>query len=333
MPASRMSIARAMAVIESTYGTNPGFTPASHGCLLYDVTTPVAVETDSIDIQPLSGSNTQKKAIIGAELTRFTGKTFLQGSGAAGTRVKYATFLQICGMNEQGSAGSYVYKPRAASSGYQSASIGVDLDGISYETNGAFGNVVISGSAAQGIEVNFDCQGRYVLPAPGSPSFGSWAGGTNRAQAMKSMQLAIVAGGDTWNGASTEGNGGPLVFKSFSFDRGMQIERVLDGNSATGLHALSVVRTTPTLEIVVEAKQTIGTGDIPDFNALRTAGTTIDVGIQMGAVAGDIVLFDFPELQITSFQPQDGGAGRRNWVLQCRVQSDTDEGEFTMTTK
>jgi len=333
MGASRMSIAQAMAVIETTYGTNPGFTPATHGVALYDVSTPVTVETDSIEILPLTGSNTPKKSIIGAELTRFSGKTFMQGSGVAATAVKFNNLFKACGMAETTAASSVVYKPRAASAGYQSASIAVNLDGVSYETNGAFGNVVIAGSAAQGMEVTFDVQGRYVLPAPGSPSFSGWAGGTNRALAMKSMALVLGDGTDTWNGSSSEANGGPLRFKSFSFDRGMQIERVLDANSATGLAELAVVRTSPTIEFVVQAKQTIGTGDIPDFNAHRTNGQTLTATMQLGSVAGNIWTFSFPELQITSFQPQDGEAGQRNWVLQCKVQSDTDEGEFTLTSK
>lgn len=333
MGASRMSIAQAMAVIEATYGTNPGFTPSTMGMALYDVSTPVAIETDSIEILPLTGSNTPKKSIIGAELTRFTGKSFMQGSGTAATPVKFGTLLKMCGCAETTAASSVVYKPRAASAGYQSGSLAVNLDGISYELNGGFGNVVIAGSAAQGMEITFDIQGRMVLPATGSPSFSGWAGGTNRALAMKSMALVLDDGTDTWTGSSTEANGGPLRFKSFSFDRGMQIERVLDANSATGLAELAVVRTSPTIEFVVQAKQTIGAGDIPNFNSHRTNGVTIAATMQLGASAGDIWTFNFPELQITSFQPQDGEAGQRNWVLQCKVQSATDEGEFTLTSK
>lgn len=333
MAGSRMSIAQAMAVIEATYGTNPGFTPATDGVLLYDVSTPVNVETASIDIQPFSGSNTQKKSIIGQELMRFTPKTYLQGSGTAATPVRFAAFLKACGMAETIAASSVVYKPRAASAGYQSISQAVNLDGISYEGRGCYGNLQMSGSAAQGVELAFDMQGTYQKPAPGSPSFASWAGGTNRAQAMKSMQLEIDDGTDTWTGASTEGNGGPLLFKSFRFDRGMQIEPESDGNAATGVYGLSVVRTTPTLELVVRAAQTIGSGDIPDFNLHRTNGTTLAVSMQLGSAAGNIWVLTFPELQITSFQPQDGEAGKRNWVLQCKVQSDTDEGEFTFASK
>jgi len=316
-----------MAEIESTYGTNPTMVGSTDGFLLFDNANPVAIDTNTIQINPLQESMAPVKNLIGRQLSRWSGKVMLAGSGTAGTAPLWNDLLRACGCDEAVDAGSsVVYTPRPSASGFESATIVTELDGIEYEVNGTYGTFTMAGSAAEGVDVTFDMQGVYNAPV-NSAQFTGWAGGANNAVTMKSANLQIDNGTVTWTNASPAGN--ELVFKSFSFTRGLATGERGDANAATGNAGLNVESTAPKLELVIEAKNTLTA--LPNIWADLTASTTHAVTWQQGSVAGNIVSFSFPEAQVEDVQPGDGDGGTRIWTVTYNVQHSTPDSEFSIT--
>jgi hypothetical protein len=319
MAESRSRIVKCSAIKEDVNGD--GKTPvwADDSFLLYDNGSFVDVETNTIDIVPLKEAYTPVNSLIGRQLQNFSGKNFLQGSGTAGTAPNYKALLTACALSETASAGSSVeYAPQSSS--LNSSNIVSELDGIDYEMNGSMGSFTMSGSAAQGVEINWDLKGLYTAPTTAAAKSG-FAAGANRAATLKSAALTI----GTWDKDDTVG----LVFKSFSFDRGASVTERSDANSSDGLKGLTIEGTSPTLELVVEATTIYNPGTAAmDLYALLKAGTAQAVTFVLDSgTSGNEVQFSFPLWQMTNIAVSDGEGGTRSWTISGKPTHTTDDAD------
>jgi hypothetical protein len=328
------------AKVEAVAGTFEPVHETDDGILMFDDTDIISVDTDAVDIVPLKLALTPTKSLIGRQLYNFSGKSFLQGSGTAGTAPRFGALLECCalGATAVGST-SVTYKP--VSTGFKSTTIVVEMDGLLHQMVASRGTFTMSGSAGQGVEITFDIKGTYRKPTAaltdgdittgGGPTdataFSSaYSGGTNRAVTMKSSDLVIVGNSITWNDSTPAAN--PLVFKSFSFDRGVTIGERTDANAADALQGLAIESTEPTLELVVEGKNTLAS--LVDAWADLTSATTHAVTFDHGTLGGNKWEFSFPEVSLTDVTSTSGEGGTRNWTFSYKVQHDTGDSEFTM---
>lgn len=314
-----------MAEIETTYGTVPSWSPAADGFYLIDNANPVKLDTARTETTYLRGVYTQLQDIIGRQLYMLEPKVYVCGGGAAGTPVRFNDLLRCSALLETVASSSVVYTP--ASSNLKTASVAIELDGVQYVAPGCFGNFRITGSAAAPGEIQFSLKGNYVKPV-NATDFTSWNGGSNNAPTIKSAAVTIDNGSIAW---ATGTANVPLIVKNFTFDRGVNVAEITDCNSSTGLYGLSIETIKPTLEITVQAHDTM-TG-IPDFWANLSAQTTHNVSFTIGQTAGNMWSFSFPTAQLVDASPADGEAGTRNYTLQYKIQHADDDSEFTIITK
>lgn len=315
-----------MAEIEVTYGTTPSWAPADDGFYLVDNANPVKLDTARTEPKYLRDTHTQLKDIIGRQLYMLEPKTYVCGGGAAATPVRFNDLLRCSGLLETVAGSSVVYTPR--SDGVESASVAVELDGVQYVAAGCYGTFRISGSAGQPAEIQFSLKGKYEKPV-NSAAFTAWAGGSVNAPTMKSGAVSINNGTVTWSSSSPTSN--PLIVKSFTFDRGLTIGEIADWNSSTGLYGLVIESSRPTLEITVQCQDTM-TG-LPDFWGDITDMVTHAVAFQIGVSTGGIWAFSIPKAQLVDASPGDGEAGTRNYTLTYKIQHDTADTEFSITTR
>lgn len=327
MAISQSRLVKAMAEIETTYGTAPTYTPASDGFLLISDGSPVAVDTNTVDISPLQSSFTKSKDLIGRQLYIWSGTVFLQNEGASTYSPRYNDLLRACAMQEATAASSVTYTPRTT--GLESVALATDLDGIKHELKGAYGTFSMSGSAGQGIEVGFNMSGLYNAPSTTAPSFSGHAAGSNLAETMKSVALSINNGTSTWASSGSD----PLAFKSFSFDRGVTVGERSDANASDALAGLSIEDSAPTLQVVVEAKTQFGANNVIDFWTDLTGSVTHNVSFTHGSAVGKKIQFDFPQAQLTDVSVGDGEAGTRSWTLDYKLTHTSADSEFTLTWK
>jgi hypothetical protein len=318
-------LVRCMAEVESVYGTVPTWAPADDGFYLCDNSNPVKLDTAKTEPKYLRDTYTQLQDTIGRQLYTLDPKTYVAGSGAAGTPVRYNDLLRCSALLETVASSSVVYTP--ASSALKTASVAIELDGVEYVAPGCYGSFVISGSAGQPADIQFSLKGNYQKPITAT-SFSGWAGGSNNAPSIKSANVTINNGSITWTTLTANV---PLIVKNFKFDRGLDIGEITDCNSPTALYGLAIAAAKPSLEITVQAHDTMA--GIPDFWANLTDQVAHAISWQVGQTAGNIWQFSFPKAQLVDATPADGEAGTRNYTLMYKIQHDTPDTEFSIITK
>lgn len=125
-----------LAKIETTYGTDstPG---AANGVLVSDINiTPVEQETDTRNlIKPYLGDT---EIVVAMNRVSIEMTCELVGSGVAGTAPAFGALLRACGMSETVVASTSVaYAP--VSTGFESVTIYVNVDGVLHKILGARG--------------------------------------------------------------------------------------------------------------------------------------------------------------------------------------------------
>lgn len=131
-----------LAKIETTYGTDATPTGAANAVLVSEVSVkPMEMKTvDRALIRPFLGNSEQLPTEI------YNGCEFsveLAGSGAAGTAPSIGPLLRACGFSETTAAGvSVAYAP--VSSGFESLTMYLNLDGVLHKSLGARGTVSFS---------------------------------------------------------------------------------------------------------------------------------------------------------------------------------------------
>jgi hypothetical protein len=334
------------AKVQASAGTVAQPSEVTDGILMYDDTDIVSVDTDAVDVVPLKVALTPTKSLIGRQLYNFSGKSFLQSSGTAGTAGMLGPLMECCALGATVTSSPDIVTYAPVSTGFKSTTIVCEMDGLLHRLQDTRGTFTMSGSAGQGVEITFDLKGLYEAPAvsiadclkttsdANAAAFsGAYVSPSNRAVTMKSAGLIINpnAGGSNSAGAWDEDDAEPLVFKSFSFDRGATIGERTDANATDALQGLAIESTEPTLEIVVEGKNTL-TGVVNAWTDL-TGAFSHNVTFDHGTVAGNTWSFAFPEVSLTDVTSTSGEGGTRNWTFSYKVQHDTGDSEFTLTEK
>ncbi|MFZ9654549.1 MAG: phage tail tube protein [Limnohabitans sp.] len=152
-----------LAKIETTYGTDSVPVGGSNAILCRNLDfTPLNVNIASRDlVRPFLGNFDQLIATVNAQVSF---EVELAGSGAAGTVPAFGALLRACGLSETVVASTSVtYAP--VSSGFESASIYFNVDGVQHRLTGCRGTVAMSLAAAQIPVLRFQFTGLYNAPS------------------------------------------------------------------------------------------------------------------------------------------------------------------------
>lgn len=150
-----------LAKIEATYGVDSIPVPATDAMLvsLPDIKPDGEVKERDFVRQSFSPIG----HVIGKKKINITIKMELKGSGTAGTAPQFGPILRACGMEETIDAGvSVTYAPR--STGYESCTIYLYLDGLLHKVPGCVGTWSVNMEAGNFGEITFELQGKYVKP-------------------------------------------------------------------------------------------------------------------------------------------------------------------------
>lgn len=308
MPA--VSVGRRIAAVaknETTYGTAPSLSQTTDAILLYTNMNPVATDTRMIDIVPLRESMTKLKSIVGRQLARFTGVTFLQGA-AAGTPWRFGPLLRACGLKETvNAASSVVYDPRSSS--FESVAMNFWLDGFKHIVTGAYGTFTMEAAAGEGVQVTWDVTGLYTEPTVDAiPT-----------QTLETIQPVTFESAAGW----IAGQG--VIIKSFRFTMGTVVSERPDANSANALKGLRITDRDPRLDITVEVDT-----DFRNYFADLNAATTHSVSFQLGTASGNRMVFEAGQAQVLSM-PYGENAGLRTFDLSYKIQHTTNDAEVKLT--
>lgn len=323
--------ARAMAEIEATYGTEPTWAAGADGFYLYNNATPVGFDGSSQEIDAIRDSFDPVPDAPGRFLRPFSPQMYLGGSGAAGTAIRFNDLIRACGVDEAVAASSVTYTPQDPAS-LESCAVYFDADGIAYKILGCYGNFRVAGRAGQPVTIDFDMRGKWTAPhnTP-TASFASFDPGSNYAQAFKGANLSIDNGTVTWTKATSNNN---LVFKSFSFDRGVEIGEITDANSDDGFDSLLIQRAVPRGQLVIAMKQTLTS--LIEFETDMKNQTLHDISFQVGVNGagqeGREALFNWPEAQVVNVAYADGEGGTREITIDYKLTSATANSAFSIVT-
>jgi len=302
-------------------------TASTEGFFLYDNVDILSLDTQTTDINPLRASYTKTPSTIGRQLINFSGKVFAD-QHASGDSIRYDPLLRCCGLssNEPAVNTSIVYSPR--STGFEEASIYVDLNGVEYRLDPSRGTFTMNATSGEPVDITFDIQGVYDTVV-NTTSFGSFDAGPSVVETFKNVTATIDPPGTDIISCADN-----LILKSFTFVRGAEVGERTSACAASGLAGLDFVDFNPTLEVVVEMRDlTTGASEFGDmYTQLQNGATGLhDVTIQWGANSSGIWLLNCPEAQLTNIDTPDGDAGNRNYVLSYKLTHTTDNAEFTLT--
>lgn len=334
MPTANFTVSRArqvaaMAKIETTYGTDPTPAGGTDDVLTYDSAVKAAVVADSLEfVSEGSTSFTHQSDVITKRVCQVRFKALFQGSGTRGSLVNGYTglgaCLQACGMTQTVTGATSIVLAPSAISALKSVTVYARHGAFVHKVTGCVGNVVMRGTPRTGLECSFDMRGLYVAPVAVASLFSGWTGGTKLALPFLGVGLAI-------------NNGSAMlpapVGKSFTFDRGIQMEDIDNFNSSTGHEATIVTDARPTLEIVM-AKDDYASQSITYdewFTDWFSAGpTTHAVSLTLGATSGNTAAFSFPTAQLISANPTAAG-NHLDLTTRYKVQHATADTEFSIT--
>lgn len=151
-----------LAKTETTYGVDPTPTGSANAILIRNLNvTPLNAELASRDlVRPYLGNSEQ---LIASKHVQLDFEVELAGSGTAGTAPAYNVLLKACGLAETDGVSDVVYAP--VSSGFGSATIYFNIDGVLHKVTGARGNMEITINARAIPFMKFTFTGIYNAPS------------------------------------------------------------------------------------------------------------------------------------------------------------------------
>ncbi len=268
-----------LAKIETTYGTDAAPTGSANAILVANLTA-TPIESEYVDrdlIRAYLGASEQLPAAIHAQL-EFDCE--VAGSGAAGTAPAWGPLLRACGFAETVTPGVKVeYKP--VSSGFESATLYFNLDGVLHKLLGARGTVSIAMSARERPLFRFRFVGLYVAVADAAApttDYTAW----KRPLPVNKVNTPTL---------SLHGYAG-AVMSELSIDAGVSpVYR-----SLVGAERVDITDRQMTGSITLEAV-TVATKDW--WSAVRDA-TLGSLQLVHGTASGNKVQLDAPAVQLTT---------------------------------
>lgn len=273
-----------LAKIETTYGTDAIPTGAANAILVRNLNV-TPQDADFVDrdlVRPYLGRSEQLPAAFRAMLDF---EVEIAGAGAAGTAPAYAPLLRACGFAETLTALTKAdYAP--ISTGFESVSIYMNVDGVLHKLTGARGTVSISMKVKDIPVFKFQFTGIYnavtdvALPAPTYTAFQTPLTVTN----LNTTPFTL----HSYN----------AVLSEFQLDMTNSIvHRTLVG----GAEAVLITDREPQGSLTIEAT----TVAAKDWWALAKAATLGAIDITHGTTAGNKVQITSSRVQLTKPQYQD----------------------------
>lgn len=302
----------ALAKIETTYGVDSVPDGTANAILLRNVT-PTPQESDLVNrdvIRPYLGNSEQLAAAIHSTIDF---EVEIAGSGTPGQAPSYGPLLRACGFQETVNPGvSVVYAP--ISTGFESLSMRMHLDGVLHALLGARGTVSFDLSSKALPVMKFKFTGLYVPVADAVQPSVTLTGWKKPVPVNKANTTL----------PSLHGYAGAVV-SGVSFDMANKVVyRPL-------INAESVLITdrAPAGNITIEAVNVA----TKDWWTEAQNAVTGPLSLVHGNVAGNIVQFDAPSVQLTkpSYQDQDGIRMLQMGLVMVPGSSGNDE--FTITVK
>ncbi|ESY41914.1 hypothetical protein X747_14830 [Mesorhizobium sp. LNJC384A00] len=298
-----------LAKLEVTYGVDPVPTGAANAIQMNNVTiTPLAGDQASRDLMlPYLG---QQGVILTGTYAQISGAVEIAGAGAAGDVPGYGVLLRMCGLAETIDDGVDVqYDP--ISGAFEAGTLYFNHDGVRHILLGARGNVTIDLTPKQIPHFTFTLTGLLgtitdaALPAAVYTAF----------QVPKPVNKANT---------TLSLHGTAAVAESVAIDLGNQVEpRFLIGDEN-----IQLVDRNPSGTCVVEARLMATT----NWFALAQARTRGALAAQHGTVAGNIVMFDAPAVEIG--RPTEGQTQKIiNYSLPLMLCTDAGDDELKITVK
>jgi hypothetical protein len=276
-----------LAKAEATYGTNSS--PANTDAVLVKSLelTPLAGDVVSRDLIRSYLGNSE--SLIASTYVELKFDVELAGSGTAGTAPRYSNLLLACGTALTTVAStSNTYAP--VSSSFGSSTIVYNSDGLNHVLTGCRGSFSISAEVGQIPTLSFSMVGVYNSPTDVSPVSASY---TSQATPLVFRQ------GNTSAFSVFSYSG---LLQSFEFDlANSTVYRQLVGSSAG---EVLITDRKPAGSVMIEAP-TIAT---KDFFAIALASATGGLSFTHGTTAGNRVVFNSPQTDITTpaYGEQDG---------------------------
>jgi len=298
-----------LAKSESPYGTDPTPTAAANAILalnpeIKEIQEPIE---RNINISTLSN----KPSLKGSQFAEVTFSVELKGSGTAGTAPRLGALLQACSMEEISiSSTSVTYEP--VSSGQNSVTLWIYIDGRLHKVNGARGSVKLNLTAGQLCMLEFNFSGKYTAPTNASIVSGTYD--TPNPQPCKSCAF-------TYDSKTT------LIAKMIEIDLANTLARRNDLSAATGIAGYEITARKPVMTFDVEAQ-------IQTSYTFRTDQLTTQKAVSavVGATAGNICTVTVPVFNITNIEYADEeGILLEKLTGECAISSGDDELSIAFT--
>ncbi len=299
----------ALAKVETVYGTDAA--PAAANSLLISNATLTPLENDVAQrpyVKPYLGVTPDVPA---ASRVALDFEVEIAGSGAAGTAPPWGALLRACGFSETLSVGvSAVYAP--VSSAFDSVTIYTFIDGLKHALLGARGTVdfVFKDKAIPTMKFKFT--GLYTTPADlanPSPVFTAW-------------QTPLPMNNANTSAFSLFGYAGILSAMSLSMANNV-VHRNL-----VGAEEIMITDRKPTGSLTIQA---VHMAD-KDFFGPVNSGTLGALGFTHGTPAGNKVLFNLPNVQLSkpTYGDQDGVRMLQLGITATPSQAGNDEISITV---
>lgn len=150
-----------LAKTETSYGVDPTPTGSANAILIRNLNvTPLNAEVVSRDL--VRGYLGNSEQLIASKYVQLDFEVELAGSGTAGTAPAYNVLMKACGLAETDGVSDVVYAP--VSSGFGSATIYFNIDGVLHKVTGARGNMEVSINARAIPFMKFTFTGIYNAP-------------------------------------------------------------------------------------------------------------------------------------------------------------------------
>ncbi|RUY11941.1 hypothetical protein EOA25_04685 [Mesorhizobium sp. M2A.F.Ca.ET.040.01.1.1] len=298
-----------LAKIETTYGVSAAPTGAANAIQMTNATiTPLAGDQVSRDLLlPYLG---QQGVILTGTYAQLQGEVEIAGAGAAGDVPKYGALLRACGLAETITAATDVqYEP--VSSGFESATLFFNHDGVNHILLGARGSVSINLVPKQIPRFTFNFSGLLGTIADTALPTVDLTGFQKPVPVSKANTTMTLHG---WSS----------VAESLALDLANQVEpRFLIGDEN-----IQLVDRNPSGTAVIEARS-LATLDVFGIAQARTRGA---LAVQQGTVAGNIVKFDAPAVELG--RPTEGQTQKIiNYSVPLMLCTDSGDDELKITVK
>jgi hypothetical protein len=249
-------VAFSSAVETGDYGSGGGDPGMSSAHLLFRNENLLTMDQEAVDLTELRSTMTKSGGIAGRTLYRLTpGFNFMGTGGAAGAATfRLDSIFRMCGLKRTASTGSSSMSYEFRSSGFEAGVANVEMastgaNAVKALVTGIYGNLVISASAGQAVQIDGTLSGLFSTPTNTASSTPTLLG--NTAEPFRAVtwatQREVTAGQNDWDTALTPA----YKIKSFSLDLGQDIQEDKDAAQAFALYGLLVANRNPRLTVVV----------------------------------------------------------------------------------